>query len=450
MNTMLLYLIESTIVARLLLVPGIAMTQEQEPVKQIKTLMESCQFSKAISLVELYLAQDSTSTDLLLLKGRALAIVFRHKEAIAALRKAQRLDSTNIRVLNELVNVYRQSGDPGKAIETSRKITKLDPSNRYFSLQLANLYYSDKDYRQAVQVLFPLYRADSSDFFVVKQLAYCYDEMKHNDSAAFFYHQALKITPYDPIVTGKLANLLIREDEVNTAFYLTALYLKKDPTNIPILKQNAYCNYLILDFQASAKQFRECLQLDDSSKFTKKYLGLSYYKQDKFDSAAPFFLAAFRNDTTDAEVCFYYGVSKTRSFAIDTGLVYLQRTLRLLMPSGQFLSTLYVELAAAYTGIAHPDTAIVLLQKALETNPNNNILRFKIAYQYDYYLRKPYNALPYYREFLKNENPQPEHDPLDKVYRSAIVRNGIREINITYPDYAKNRIREITEARKKK
>jgi tetratricopeptide (TPR) repeat protein len=430
------------------LFPRIAGAQEKEPAEQLKSLMESCQFSQAISLAELYLAKDSIRPDLLLLKGRALAAVFRYKEAIAALRKAQRLDSTNIKVLNELVNVYR-TVDPDKAIETGRKITSLDPGNRYFSLQLANLYYSDKDYMQALQVLSSLYRDDSSDFYVVKQMANSHDELKQSDSAMFFYRKALKIVPYDPIVTGKLTNILIREDEINAAFYLTAIYLKQDPVNIPILKQNAYCNYLILDFPASAKQFRKCLKLGDSTKFTRKYLGLSYYKQDKYDSAAPFFLAAFRSDTNDAEVCFYYGVSETRSLAIDTGLIYLQRTLRLLMPSPSFLSMIYTELAGAYTGIAHPDTAIVLLQKALEVNPQNDITLFKIAYQYDYYLRKPNKALPYYKEFLKNLPPQPEHDPREAFYGKAVVKNGIREINVSYSDYAKNRIMEISRARKK-
>ena len=436
------------LVALLLLVPRIVGAQEKEPAEQLKSLIESCQFSQAITLAELYLSKDSTRTDLLLLKGRAMAALFRYREAIVILRKAQQLDSTDIKVLNELVNVYR-SGDLVSAIETSRKISKLDPGNRYFSLQLANLLYSGKEYRDAIQVLSPLYKADSSDFYVVKQLANCHDELKHTDSAMFFYSKALKIVPYDPIVTGKLANILIHEDEINTAFYLTAIYLKHDPVNIPILKQNAYCNYLILDFPASAKQFRECLKLGDSSKFTRKYLGLSYYKQDKYDSAAPFFLAAFRSDTTDIEVCFYYGVSETRSLAIDTGLIYLQRTLRLLMPSPSFLSTIYTELAGAYTGIAHPDTAIILLQKALEVNPQNNTILFKIAYQYDYYLRKPYEALPYYKEFLKNLPAQPEHDPLEAIYGKSVVKNGIREINVTYTDYAKNRIREITGARKK-
>jgi tetratricopeptide (TPR) repeat protein len=398
--------------------------------------MESCQFSQAVNLAELYLARDSSRSDLWLLKGRALAAGYQYKEALRALRNAEQLDSSNIRVLNELVEVYRQSGDQEKAILTSIKITRLDPGNRYFKLQLANLFYSEEEYRQAVTVLLPLYLSDSSSFFVAKQLANCYNELKRSDSAKRFYRRALRITPFDPYVTGKLVNLLIREDDLAMALYWTQLYLSQDSSHIPILKQSGYCYYLLIDFKSAALQLRKCSELGDSSKFTMKYLGLSYYKQEKYDTAVPYFRSAFYADTTDAEVCFYYGVSAYRSLAVDTGLAYLNRTFRLLMPSGKFLSTLYSELADANTAKGNADTAIVLLKKGLEANPDNNTLRFKIAYQYDYHLRKPYEGLPYYREFLKNDSPG---------------QNSVEKLpqQVSYSDYSKNRIKEISGTRKK-
>ncbi len=416
--------------------PAISGAQERDPAEQVKVLMESCQFSQAVNLAEQFLSQDSTRVDLLLLTGKALAAGFQYREAVAALRKAEQLDSTNIKVLNELVDVYRQSGDAGNAIVASRKITSLVPGNRYFSLQLANLYYLEEDFRQAIAVLLPLYITDSSTFFVAKQLGNCYNELKRSDSAIRFYRRALRICPYDPVVTGKLVNVFIREDNVAMALYWTQVYLSQDSVNIPILKQSAYCYYLLIDFKSSAKQLLECLRLGDSSKFIMKYLGLSYYKQDKYDTASPYFRKAFLADTTDAEVCFYYGVSEYRSLGVDTGLVYLNRTFRLLMPTPQFLSTLYVELAAANTATGHADTAIILLQKALESKPENNTLRFKIAYQYDFYLRKPYEALPWYREFLKNVVPG-----------SQTTENLPQQVS--YSDYANNRIKEIAGTKRK-
>jgi tetratricopeptide (TPR) repeat protein len=437
------------IVSLILFIPDIISAQDQESEKKLISYMESCQYSQAIALTDRYLAQDSTNTGLLLLKGRALAAGFQFKEAIAVLLKAQSLDSTNIKVLNELVKVYKQSGDAESAIVTSYRITQLVPDNHYFSLQLANLFYSENEYRQAAQVLLPLFKADSSFYYIVKQLALCYDELKHYDSAELFYRRALGINPFDPFVTGKLANLYIRMKKTEMALAVTGNYLKQDSTNIPILKQDAYCSYYISDFRASVKQFRKCLTLGDQSKFTNKFLGMSYYKQEKYDTAAPFFRATFRKDTADAEVCFYYGICEARTFGIDTGLVYLNRTLRLLMPPSAFLSTLYTELASTYTDHRQPDTAIVLLQKALEANPRNNTLRFKIAYQYDYYLRKPDQALPHYREYLKNAELLHESKASLPLQVSLVSQSETGEYIFTYSDYARNRIGEITGAKKK-
>lgn len=424
------------LVLLLLLSPGISRAQEREQADQLKTLMESCQFNQAISLAELYLSSDSTRTDLLLLKGQALVAGYQYTEAIETLRKALKYDSTNIKVLNELVDAYRLAGDPGNAIATCTKIVGMVPDNRYFRMQLASLYYSEEDYQPAAAVLRQLYTADSSSYFVARQMGNCYNELKLADSARRFYRRALRITPFDPYVTGKLVNLLIREDDLAMALYWAQLYLSHDSTYIPILKQSGYCYYLLIDFKSSAMQLRKCAELGDSSKFTMKYLGLSYYKQEKYDTAAPFFRRAFTADTTDAEVCFYLGVSEYRSLAVDTGLVYLTRTLKLLMPPGKFLSTLYMELADVNTSTGRSDTAIVFLLKALEANPENNTIRFKIAYQYDFHLRRPYDGLPYYREFLKNDVPG--NSTAEKLPQQ-----------VSYSDYAKNRIREITGTKKK-
>ncbi len=93
--------------------------------------MESCKFSQAASLAEHYLLPDSTRTDLLLLLGRARSAEFLYRDAINSLQKARQIDSTNIIVLNELANVYRQSGDPARAIAAYRSICSLIPGERF-------------------------------------------------------------------------------------------------------------------------------------------------------------------------------------------------------------------------------------------------------------------------------------------------------------------------------
>ncbi|HPS62075.1 MAG TPA: tetratricopeptide repeat protein [Bacteroidales bacterium] len=384
----------------LLWLPLLMPAQERSPAAQVRDLMDVWKFGQAADLAERFLSADSTNTELFLLRGRSLAALSKYPEAIRSIGKALASDSTSLPVLNELIQVYRQSGNITGALRTVRTALVRYPGNSWLKLQQANLLVMDGDYRDAVPLLQELYRGDSASFHLPRQLGTCYFELKKADSAIRFYRRALKLSPYDEYVTGRLVNLFIRTDQVPIAYYFTQKYLEKDSTSIPILRQNGYCLYLMIDFPGAARQLGKCLAAGDSSKFTLKYLGLSCYKRERYDSAAPFFRAAFRNDTTDSELCFYYGVSAFRAGQNDTGRVYLERTFRLLMPSGSFLSSLCAELADAGTACGNPDTAVVLLRKALEADPGNNTLRFRIAYQYDYHLRKPFEALPWYREFL--------------------------------------------------
>jgi tetratricopeptide (TPR) repeat protein len=415
----------------LFLFSGIRELKGQNPVTEIKFLLESYEFSRADSLAERYLAEDSTRTDLLLLKGKAQAAMFRYPEARATLQQGIRIDSTNLRLLNEMAEVCRISGDLDQAVAINRKICALAPGNHFYRIRLANLLIAGENYTEAGSILLPIYEADSGSFFIARQLGNCFMEPGQPEKAVRFYRQALRIIPLDPYVTGKLVNCFIRLNEISMALYRTEVYLSEHPDYLPVLRQNGYCNYLLLDVSLAASRFRECIRLGDSSKFTLKYLGLSYYKQELYDSAAPFFREAFRSDTTDAEVCFYYGVSANRSLDPETGLEYLEKSRKLLLPPGPFLSSLYAEMASALTTNGKADTAEILLEKALEVNPSDNSIRFKIAYQYDYHMHKPQLALPWYREFLKYDAGNGD-------------TTGSGPMNVPMTVYVKRRIPQIT------
>ena len=411
------------------------MAQDLSTAGKINSLMESCQFSQAARLAELSLSLDSNNTGLLLLEGKALAALSKYKEEILFLNRARLTDSTSIPVMNELVQAYRQSGDIEGAIRTAREAAAMYSDNPWFRLQVANLHCLASQYRKAIPLLLDLYRDDSTSFHIARQLGNCYNELRSNDSAIRFYRRALRLVPFDENTTGKLVNLFIRTDQEAMGLYFTRKYLEHDSTSVAILKQSGYCLYLMIDFSGAANQFRKCLALGDSTKFTLKYLGLACYKQMLYDSAAPHFLAAFRADTSDSEICFYYGVSAFRSGQNETGRQYLERALQLMMPPGPFLGSLYSELADASTASGNADTSVVFLEKALEADPSNNVFRFKLAYQYDYHLRKPYQALPWYREFLKNEDP-------------AETAGELGPQQVSRHDYATSRIREITGKKK--
>ncbi len=416
----------------LLFISGRLPAQQNDQAERVKSLMISYRFSQAIDLAETILTADSSRMDILMLKGKSQIALFRYQQALETFGRVLGKDSADTRVLFEISEVYRQLGETEMAIKTCHKITEVAPDNPYFSLQLARLLLENEDYLKALTVLQTLYLNDTSDFFVLKQIAGCFNELKSADSAMMFYRKALRLRPFDPGITMKLANMLIRRKDFLSAISFTDNFLSMDSTHPGILKLNGYSRYMLKDYGSASKKFAKALEAGDQSKFLYKYYGLSFYKQDKYDSATPLFRNAFAADTTDAEVCFYFGVSHFRTFPVsDTGLIFLRKTLEILMPSDQFLTTLYIELAAAYNMNGRADTALILLLSAYEESPENNNLAFKIAYQYDYFLRKPQAALPYYKLFIQGLKDKEE----------VIYPNPQQ---VSYSEYARNRIKEIS------
>lgn len=404
--------------------------RDLELTAKYRQLMDSYLYNEACQVASQLLGTDSLNIAFLILKGRALAADFKVQEAKDLFKRAYLSDTANTVTLFELVNVCRQLGDFRQSIAYCQKLFDLYPENSFFTIQLANLYYSIDDFRTVKDILLPLYQQDSLNSYVLKQMANSCNELQLADSAITLYKKYLDIIPFDAGVTGKLTNLFIRKRDYAAGLCLTETFLAHDSTNTGILKLNAYCNYLMKEYQIAAQRFSKCVTLGDKSKFTLKYSGLSWYKLEMYDLAEPQFRLAYLADTTDIEVCFYYGVSAYRSALPDTGVIYLEKALELLLPDPQFLRTLYIELAGAYTDNGQSDTALTILKSAYEANPDYPTLAFKIAYQYDYYLRKPSDALPYYKEFLK-KCPESEKAEVNIPQRRSFY------------EYALNRVKEI-------
>jgi tetratricopeptide (TPR) repeat protein len=395
----------------------------------IRKLTESFQFEEAIRVSDTYLAADSTDASLLLLKSKALSSLFRFRESNALLLKVVKTDSANIKVWFELFNNYRLLGNVALAAYSCKRLLELDPGNRYFSIQLANLYYNADDFERAKMVMIPLYLADTTDYFIVRQIGNCYLELNMPYSAGEFYSKALALNPFDGSTAAKLINLYIKGKDLTRAMKMAETFLTTDSLNIQVLRLYGYSYYLSKDYLMAEKYLLKSIMNGDDSKFARKYLGLTYYKTEKYDLAERQFKHAYVLDTTDSEITFYYGVSAQRSMLPDTGLIMLRKTLNLIMPSDQFLATLYMELSNAYLSVGNADTAMKILLKAHESFPGNSDILFKIAYHFDYDLREPVKAEPWYREFMAIAQPQ----EVDSLVPQTVSKY----------DYVKNRLQQI-------
>jgi tetratricopeptide (TPR) repeat protein len=220
--------------------------------------------------------------------------------------------------------------------------------------------------------------------------------------------------------------------DYNNGLEIARKFLSKDSTNTKILKLNAYCYYLLKNYSDAERWFLKCNEKGDSSLFCYRYTALSFFMQEKYDTAVKYFLKAFEIDTSDAEMAYYVGASAYKSYSTntDTGVYYFNKAVALEKHHLQFLSIVYSEMAEAYNNIFQSDTALYMLRRAHEIDPLKKSVLFKTAYQYDYWLKDKVTATKYYQQYL---------DSKPKNTESLIVSNNL----MTYAQYAQNRINEL-------
>jgi hypothetical protein len=321
--------------------------------------------------------------------------------------------------LHELMDTYQY----GQACQIADQLLCKDCLNIGLLILKGRALAADFKFQQAKEVFSTAYCLDTSNSVTLFELVNICRQLGDSKQAIVYCLKIVDLYPENSFFSTHLSNLYFAtEDFISAKNILLTLYRKDS--------MNAYCHYLLKEYPVAAQKFSECVLLGDKSKFTLKYSGLSWYRQERYDLAEPLFRSAYQADTADIETCFYYGVSAYRSALPDTGVAYLEKTLRLLLPDPQFLKTVNTELAGAYTANGQADTALIILQSAYKTNPDYAILAFDIAYQYDYYLGKPFLALPYYNEFLKK-------------CPGAEKREAERPQHRSYYEYASNRVKEI-------
>lgn len=366
-------------------------------------------------------------------KAAALKALNQFPEAILLYNKILQSDSSDLKSVIDLANCYQSLGDYNNAQLLYKKALQKNPNNTWLIQQLANSYFQVSDYQNAL-LNYSIACSMDSSYYNLKQIAECYYYLENYDTAVIYYCKALDLFPSDFQCTYKLADIYKQKGQYMAGISLTNSFLAQDSLNIKILKINGLLNFLHKDYTLSAKRFEQCLFLNDSTYFTEKYLGFSYFKQKLYDNAKEYLERAFIRDTSNIDLCYALGLSCCYSAYKKLGIGYLNKTVNLVSPSITLLSQVYQDLGIANTEFYKYDDGLTAYLKAYELNPNDTLLIFRIASHYDNWIKDKNKALEYYQIFMetrpREKKPLPQTDEV---------------IFISYYDFVERRISELKE-----
>ena len=322
-------------------------------------------------------------------------------------------------------NAYEELGLYKEAIKCFTQALKFDAKHYESFFGRGSCYDSLEQYRKALNIYFSLYQKDTINIFLLRNIAKTYDNLEISDSAGVFYEKAVRLYPHDFLTVFRLGNIYIKQKKYERTIDITGNYRFLDSKNIKINRLNAYAIYLLENYKEASIRFNLCVQNNDTSDFSYKYLGLSYFKLEKYDSARIYLEKSLLKDTLNVQTCYALGIACQLSDFNAKGVTYLNKTLELVKPKPKFESEVLQHLAEAYNDSKLYKKGLDALLSANRVTPDDTLLKFRIARQYDSYLQNGKLALKYYAEFMKtrpHKGSNEKKTPLTLSYYVAVEK----------------------------
>ena len=108
----------------------------------IRQAMDNYDYETVVTLIE----PDCQDSLLLITKAQALKAMNRYPEAIGVLNSLILKDSTNTKVLIDLAECYKLTGNSRRAANCYQKAMNLQPENKFFRLQFIRSLLASEDY----------------------------------------------------------------------------------------------------------------------------------------------------------------------------------------------------------------------------------------------------------------------------------------------------------------
>lgn len=398
---------------------------------EIRLAMDNYDYETVITLI----GPDCQDSLLLITKAQALKAMNRYPEAIGALNSLILKDSTNTKVLIDLAECYKLTGNSHRAADYYQKAMNLQPGNKYFRLQFIRSLLASEDYEQARMACHGWLERDSLSATGYKYLGQAYEGLQDETSAFLSYNIAYRRDSLDAQTVGRIAGIFNNNKQFKDAIDVTECYRLSDTTNIDVNRQNAKAYCMLKDYTTAVERYESLKRLGDRSFLTLYYLGVSHYGDNWFYGAYDNLKEAYQKNPMDVNVLYYLAKAASRTSWKKEGAEYMEEAFQIAVPSDSMMVRLYDGLAECYQYALDTKKEIAALEKLYSYTKKNSIL-YKIARRYDW-KEDEKNAIRYYEKFMATV-------PEDQRY--ALDENGNpSEDRITLYQQAWKRVKKIKE-----
>lgn len=362
--------------------------------EHIQQALQNYEYETVIDSV----GSDCQDSLLLTAKVQALKAMNRYTEAIQVLNTLMQRDTTGLKVLADLAECYKATGNLRQAAGCYQKAIDLQPENKFFRLQQIRALLAAEDYETARSASHAWLERDSVSAIGYKCLGLAYEGMQDLTSAFLSYNIAYRRDSLDAQVVARIANIFNNNQQYQEAVEVTECYRLSDTTHIDVNRQNAKAYCMLKEYKKAVERYEALKRQGDNSFLTTYYLGMSHYGDYWFYGAYENLKEAYQKNPTDVNVLYYLAKASGRTSWKKEGATYMEEAFRLAVPSDSMMIRLYDGLAECYRYAGEfRKRREALLQ--LYTYTQEKKLLYEVASTYEV-AKDAKNAVRYYEKFM--------------------------------------------------
>jgi|GEM_PF-1478432 len=399
-------------------------------------------YPETIRLCNSFLETEPGRNDVKLILGMAYQGMQDYQSALEIYKSIDVQENISLQYFE--AECFESLGDISSATGIYSSILEKDTTDMYALRNIARIKLRAKKYESAKEYYIKLVEKYPDIYIFQKNLGICNYQLNEEFFALNNFRAAWELNKKDLELPINIANVYVRIQEPQNAIKILEEGLEYDSTNIAILKTSAFIYYKGERYNSAEKRFKKVLSLGDSTLFTRKYLGISEYNENKYIEAALNLKEAYHLDTLDSETTYYLGLTLTTMHGKMEGIDFLEKTIDLMtpVPDSVFLGSVYAYIGRAWADINERENSITYYAIAIKYDPSQPIYIYEKAKMHDqlgtmHNNREQLNtAIKEYERYLKIQIP---------IVEEIRISRGLDLDQISSPgiDFSRERIKKI-------
>lgn len=330
--------------------------------------IDKSQFTNALQVCEIALAQHPNSITVKLKKAQVLISQMKVEKALQLLKMLVEIENNNPEIYLMLGTCYHLQGDGKQALEYFKKVELLSWEDKDEMLyNIGSNYLQVADYQNAVYFLLKAHEDNPENETVLYDLAYCYDKIWDDRNSIKHYNKYLDLDPYSESAWYNLGILYSRREEYDKAIEAYDFALAIDDKYGSALFNKANALSAAERFEEALVCYLEFLKFDKKSAETQLYIAECYLQLEDYENALLYYRNTIQLQPKNADAWYGAGVVMMLRDNFKESIVFFKKAVRI----DSKCSDYWIALAKCFASINKYEEALAAFQKTLKLENDN-------------------------------------------------------------------------------